>query len=374
MAPGRIAVGVTNDARTGSKGHTQMRLRLLTAVVLAMTMVLPLASTTAAATPDPRRAVSSGSVPTARSVASQSYWTEARMRNARPMPVGSPNRARPRVVRNSAVSGKPGRVSGSVPSTEGAGINAGEPVGDNYEYPFPFTRRTVEIELLKVYPYRTVGKVFFRQDGGNYVCSGSSVISAPRQVVFTAGHCLNDGEGHWSTQVIFVPARRNGSNPYGKFAAKELWALSGWVQDGDLAWDQAAFNVAKNSKGQKLQSVVGALGMAWNQERIQHWDLFGYPEAPFSGERPVTCGASHAVDDDVSPTDGPYTIGVGCDMAGGSSGGPWILALGRGNYINGLVSYGYDDEPDGLYSPYFATHTNALRCKAATGNASATTC
>ena len=41
------------------------------------------------------------------------------------------------------------------------------------------------------------------------------------------------------------------------------------------------------------------------------------------------------------------TIGVGCDMTGGSSGGPWILGLGRGNYINGLISYGYDGGTEG---------------------------
>jgi hypothetical protein len=347
-------------------------------MVLAAIMVLPLAGPTSAAGSDPGQAVNAGRIPAARSTSAADYWTEARMRKAHPMPVASAERTRPRVVRTSRVGSQPGRVAGSVPSTEGVGINAGEPIGDNYEYPFPFTRRTVEKELQKVYPYRTVGKVFFRQDGVSYVCSGSSVRSAPRQIVFTAGHCLNDGLGssasHWSTNVIFVPARRNGSNPYGKFAARELWALAGWVTDGDFAWDQAAFHVGRNSKGKTLQSQVGSLGMAWDQGRIQHWDLFGYPAAsPFSGERPVTCSASHAVDDAVSST-GFDTIGVGCDMTGGSSGGPWILSLGRGNYINGLVSYGYDIEPRALYGPYFSADTNALRCVAATGNESATTC
>ena len=117
-----------------------------------------------------------------------------------------------------------------MPSTEGAGINAGEPVGDNYEYPFPFTRRTVEKELQKVYPYRTVGKVFLRQGGDELrLLRLVRAIGTPRQVVFTAGHCLNDGLGArprtGPRNVIFVPARRNGSNPYGKFAAKDLWAL-----------------------------------------------------------------------------------------------------------------------------------------------------
>jgi V8-like Glu-specific endopeptidase len=351
-----------------------MRRRLLLATFLATTMLVPLAGPASAGS-DPGQAVSSGSVPVARSVSAKSYWTEARMQKAHPMPIKSPSRVRPRVVQESKVGGKPGRVSGSVPSADGSGINAGEPVGDNYEYPYPYTRRTVEIELQKVYPYRTVGKVFMRQNGINYVCSGASVQSAPHQVVFTAGHCLNDGAGHWSTNVIFVPARRNYKNPYGTFAATKLWALKGWKESHDFAFDQAAFSVGKNSKGKTLQSQVGSLGFAWNQDRIQHWDLFGYPAAyPFSGERPVTCGASHAVDDAVSATGGFDTIGVGCDMTGGSSGGPWILALGHGNYLNGLISYGYDVQPEAIYGPYFSSKTNELRCRAATGDGSATTC
>ncbi len=122
-----------------------------------------------------------------------------------------------------------------------------------------------------------------------------------------------------------------------------------------------------------LQSRVGSLGIAWDQARVQHWDLFGYPAAsPFTGERLVTCDASHAVDD-ASQT-GYDTIGVGCDMTGGSSGGPWILGLGRGNLINGLVSYGYDEQPKAIYSSYFSADSNALRCAAATGDATVTSC
>ena len=351
-----------------------MRRRLLSAMVLAAIMMLPASGPMSAAGRDPGQAVTPGAIPVAKSVAATSYWTEARMRAARPIPVPRAGRTSPRLARHPRVGVRPGRVGGSVPSTEGVGINAGEPVGDNYVYPFPFTRRTVEKELQKVYPYRTVGKIFLTQDGTQYVCSGSSLTSTPRQVVFTAGHCLNDAAGHWSRNVIFVPARRNGSNPYGKFAAKNLWAMSGWVDDGDFSFDQAAFDVARNNSGKRLQSQVGSLGMAWDQSRIQHWDLFGYPQSsPFSGERPVTCGASHAVDD-LAPGSGFDTIGVGCDMTGGSSGGPWVLGLGRGNYINGLVSYGYAAEPGALYGPYFSAATNALRCVAATGNVSVTTC
>ena len=68
-------------------------------------------------------------------------------------------------------------------------------------------------------------------------------------------------------------------------------------------------------------------------------------------------------------------IGVGCDMTGGSSGGPWIIKLRRGNLLNGITTYGYSAQPGALYGPYFRDNTaNRIRCAAATGNANATTC
>ena len=157
-----------------------------------------------------------------------------------------------------------------------------------------------------MFPYRTVGIVFLHQNGGDYVCSGSSVRSAPRQVVFTAGHCLADGAGHTSSHVVFVPAYRNGSVPYGAFAANHTWVLPEWRFGGNDAYDFGAFSVGLNSHHHSLQSQVGALGFAWNQSRLQHWDLLGYPaEYPFTGERTVICEASHAFDD--LPQDGRVT-------------------------------------------------------------------
>ncbi len=43
-----------------------------------------------------------------------------------------------------------------------------------YNYPASFTRYEVFTPYTK-YPYRCVGKLFFRRNGRNYVCSASSV-------------------------------------------------------------------------------------------------------------------------------------------------------------------------------------------------------
>ena len=131
---------------------------------------------------------------------------------------------------------------------------------------------------------------------------------------------------NWSTDVVFIPGRRPGKkkNPYGKFPAKELWTPLGWSADGDFTYDMGAFTVGKNKKGKKLKKAVGALGFAYSQGRIQLWSVFGYPAAkPWHGNKVITCSAQHAVDDDIPSSDGPFTIGIGCDMTAGSSGGPW---------------------------------------------------
>ncbi len=353
----------------------------LSTMVLAVIMVIPSVGVGLAAGSGAGQAVSVTNVSPVRAVANGRYWTRARMQAARPMPRADVRRRSAVAVAHPKVGTHPQRVAASVPSGGGGGSFNGDPVGTNYDYPYPYSRRTVEKELQRVFPYRTVGVVFMHQHGFDYVCSGSSVQSAPRQVVFTAGHCLFDGDGHASTHVVFVPAYRNGSAPYGTFAARHTWAFQVWKDGGNDAFDMGAFSVGPNSKGKTLQSQVGALGFAWDQSRLQHWDVVGYPaEYPFSGERPVICEASHAFDD--APVDnqghpvskGYDPIGVGCDMTGGSSGGPWIMRLGRGNYLNGLVSYGYDVEPGAIYGPYFGREANWLRCRAATGDSTAKTC
>jgi V8-like Glu-specific endopeptidase len=46
------------------------------------------------------------------------------------------------------------------------------------------------VPSYSTYPYSTVGKVFFNQGGGSYVCSASIVKPT---VIWTAGHCVHAG-------------------------------------------------------------------------------------------------------------------------------------------------------------------------------------
>ncbi len=299
------------------------------------------------------------------------YWTTARMRAAREVPAPAIKRGRPVNGLADETNRRPMLVEGS---TQGdASIPAVDPTVDEYAYPFPYTRYGVESPLYTVAPYRAIGKIFFRSGGTNYVCSGASVVGGTRHVVFTAGHCLY--EGGWSSRVVFVPAYRNGVRPYGTFPARNLAVLNGWKDQQDYSYDMGAFDVGKNSSGKTLRSRVGSLGFAANLPRTTHWNSFGWPAgAPFNGETLQVCQASHATDDlTTGMYGGPVTQGIGCDMTGGSSGGPWIFRLRRGNYLNSVNSYGYNTQPEAMYGPYFGDAANVLRCFVGTEGTS-TTC
>lgn len=92
----------------------------------------------------------------------------------------------------------------------------------------------VETQLA---PVATIGKVFFTLGGSNYVCSGTATSSANRDVVTTAGHCLNEGPGAFATNWAFVPAYDKGSRPYGTWTARDLVTTSAWANQGDINYD-----------------------------------------------------------------------------------------------------------------------------------------
>ncbi len=312
------------------------------------------------------------------------YWTKERMENAKPCPMPSLEGATKEVIPPGTMhraNGEPGFSPGGMPGLEGVLSNKDlgsselpplvEPLIDTlsagvhgYTYPFPFTRFEVLKKLYKIYPYRTIGRVFFTEGGSNFACSGSSIGG---RAVLTAGHCVSDGFGNYHTNWVFMPAFRDGRSK-GKWPAESLVAFPAWHNNSDICRD-VGFAVTKKRNGKKLSQRVGSLGFAWNLDSEHlHWNLFGYPAAiSFGGQRMFECQASFGTwdtpgCDPLSPT----TIGVGCDMTGGSSGGPWIMDFAPGktglvNLANSVNSYTYDFQPEAMYGPYFDTAVNDLK-------------
>jgi hypothetical protein len=252
----------------------------------------------------------------------QRYWTAERMRNAIPA--------------DKVLSGNFAPVPRKAPRLAPA-----------QQIPPPYTSQ----------PTSTNGKVFFTDGGSNFVCSGTAVLSGNSSTVWTAGHCVHDGASGFHTNWSFVPAYADGSRPYGTWTARTLLTTSGWANGGDFSYDNGAAVV--NANGSALTDVVGGRNIAFNTARNQNYASHGYPAAPpFNGQRLWVCN-SPLVYDDTSAN--PPTMGIDCDMTGGSSGGGWIA----GGSVVSVNSYGYTTLPNVMFGPYQGSVAQSLYTQAA---------
>lgn len=242
-------------------------------------------------------------------------------------------------------------------------VSFASPLG--YSYPAPFSRWTHALSNKK-FPYSTAGVLFFSMYGGDYRCSASSIGN---YAVWTAGHCVHAGDGQfagWAYDVVFIPGYNNGNAPFGIWTAANLWTNTNWYNSSDLRYDLGGAVLNTNGAGQKISFVVGNLGFMYGASVQQHWIDFGWPaEPPFGGKYLNICAASYAYSDGNFAS--PQPVGIGCDMTGGSSGGPWIVGFSYGagptNYLNGHNSYRYinPNHPLEMFSPYFGGAANSLR-------------
>ena len=236
-------------------------------------------------------------------------------------------------------------------------------------YPFPYTRYKTSL-LKNTYPESTVGKLFFTMSGINYVCS-ASVIGA--HLLITARHCVYDyGSGAWATNVVFYPGYDSGK------ANTRLGPSNGWLGRQNYTWVSGAsgwqydigfiqvFNqnrtgCAAQSGNPTVASYTGTLGYKYGGSYdARQFDIFGYPQAsPFSGKFPYQCETSTGSLNTFGETN---TFEVGCDMTGGSSGGPWLDTYklnesGAMNYVTSVTSFKWTSpsRPQSLNGPQFMT-------------------
>ena len=208
------------------------------------------------------------------------------------------------------------------------------------------------------YPYRTHGKLFGRIGGGLYSCSATSISTRSRSVVLTAAHCLRDpgAYGQWARNVIFVPAYGDGARPFGTFQAKWGQVLRGYTAYNPK-FDVGVFVTAASGAG-RLGNVVGSRGWATGLSRDQAWQIFGYPANISNAGRMQECDSGWLGNDLFTEGwPGPWTLRVDCNMGHGASGGGWVTADG---YLNGVIDYGYESQPDRIYGAYFGRAVRRL--------------
>ena len=171
----------------------------------------------------------------------------------------------------------------------------------------------------------------------------------------TPGRSAPGTRPHWE----FVPGYRHGQKPFGEWPASSLATTRQWQgygavrRGGDSAFDFGAATVAARA-GQTLEDRIGARRLAFNQPRGQVYSAYGYPaDRPppeFDGEQLFRCKSPfQGTDRSVGP---PSALRISCDMTGGSSGGGWVIQSDHHGYVASVTSYGYSDDPAGLYGPY----------------------
>lgn len=304
------------------------------------------------------------------------YWTTVESSSIVPMPLEA-REGTPSTPQQFAPPGQggftPGRLPGSAADVTPQifmDSRAVEPTINGgtqwYTYPPPHTRY-FPLFGLTFYPHSTLGKLYFSNGVNNFVCSGAAVTCNDLNLVMTAGHCCAPGNGvSFYSDFLFVPAcfgancntGAPGTAPFGVWDWESVTVPTAWFASGDLGRDVCFLSAAPNGSAQELHSVVGSLGLTWNQTQPVHYTMTGWPQgAPFSGGNLVfEIGSTAELDGAFTPN----TVGVGNFMTGGSSGGAWIKDYKQASanlFWNGLNSYKYTSpaRPDEMFGPYIDT-------------------
>lgn len=189
-----------------------------------------------------------------------------------------------------------------------------------------------------------VGRFFFTEEpGGDSWCTATAVPSGNRDTVVTAAHCVHPGFTRDDTEIkakniVFVPGYDRGEEPEGVFAARAFVAPPNYNL---MPWDVAMVVLATRN-GKHVGDVAGTQKIAFGTRPTGQATMFGYAGSKLAqGEFLMRCT--------VKATLFNNTAGDGwnspCDMAGGSSGGPWLADFdGRTGTIFSVVSRGGLDE------------------------------
>lgn len=136
----------------------------------------------------------------------------------------------------------------------------------------------------------SVGALFFNIGPVHERCTGTVINTGSKNIIATAGHCLWTKPVSWLPGVslpdpVFVPGYHDGQAPYGKWSVKSRYIATAWKKDLNPDYDYGFF-VLNDSKGQRIQDVVG--GNAWRTDAgtDNRVEVTGYPD---NRDQPLQC-------------------------------------------------------------------------------------
>jgi V8-like Glu-specific endopeptidase len=269
-------------------------------------------------------AISPTDVTASEAAAVARYWTPARMRSARPL--------------DQIVNGSSGPAA---------------PSGETASASFASVPNTTQP------PFTAVGRVFLKVGNFAGFCSGTAIDSPSRQLVLTAGHCLYSIlPGHLIPTAAryfdFVPDYSHGQAPFGEFIGRKGFMPRPWLRSINENYDMAAVLTRPNAEGLNVADAVGGgIPIATDRARDQEYQVLGYPGGP-ERKNMQECDGRFSGDDRLTyPLGGPPSLGVGCFMGEGSSGGPWLI--NEGTEVGGITTYGHIRNFTHTYGPYFSS-------------------
>ena len=165
--------------------------------------------------------------------------------------------------------GSPGYIPGHAPRSHGEEKNAARSAA------LPATGAQ-PVKNPLVYPYCTVGKLFFEDGNGNPFSGSAAMIN--RHILLTAGHNIwNLDAGQQYFHWFFYPSyMRKGDDPAFRFRCSSSAWKTGFTQHKNRAYDYGMLWIDADAG-----KLLGWLGLAWNQSKTDRtWNAVGYPDKP----------------------------------------------------------------------------------------------
>jgi V8-like Glu-specific endopeptidase len=165
-----------------------------------------------------------------------------------------------------------------------------------------------------------IGKIVLRTGPYLSSCSGTALSTPSYRLVLTAAHCLYDSNYGWSRRIRFLPGYDYGRALFGVWGVTDAWIPGNYMKTENTNFDYGILVMRR-----RVGKIVSSLPFKYRPARSGKTRIVGYPGAANRGKESRMCTSPAWKGDWVSLLlPGPAGIAARCNMAGGSSGGPWL--------------------------------------------------